>query len=167
MKGTIRSAKGYLGEFEIVVDDFANAAPSSRAALAFAPGRDGAVSHCDLILDISGGAPLFPAHDLRDGYLRADPARPGRSPYVRLSRRAISSALSTSRVTSRSVRNFARIPVRISSAAVAVSISVRPVRSNLPAITSPSTPTFVPGAASAPPYARPVRLPMRCRRPMR
>ena len=76
VKGTIRSAKGHLGQFEIVVDDFANAAPSSRAALAFAPGRDGAVSHCDLILDISGGAPLFPAHDLRDGYLRTDPRDP-------------------------------------------------------------------------------------------
>ena len=76
VKGTIRSAKGYLGQFEIVVDDFANAAPSSRAALAFAPGRDGAVSHCDLILDLSGGAPLFSAHDLRDGYLRADPRDP-------------------------------------------------------------------------------------------
>jgi ferredoxin len=34
------------------------------------------VSRCDLVLDLSGGAPLFPAHDLRDGYLRADPADP-------------------------------------------------------------------------------------------
>ncbi len=76
VKGTIRSAKGHLGQFEIVVDDFANAAPSSRAALAFAPGRDGAVSHCDVILDLSAGAPLFSAHDLRDGYLRADPRDP-------------------------------------------------------------------------------------------
>ena len=28
------------------------------------------------MLDISGGAPLFSAHDLRDGYLRADPGDP-------------------------------------------------------------------------------------------
>ena len=34
------------------------------------------MSRCDLVLDLSGGAPLFPAHDLRDGYLRADPADP-------------------------------------------------------------------------------------------
>ncbi|HEY7458149.1 MAG TPA: 4Fe-4S binding protein, partial [Xanthobacteraceae bacterium] len=27
-------------------------------------------------LDLSGGTPLFPAHDLRDGYLRADPGDP-------------------------------------------------------------------------------------------
>ncbi len=76
VKGTIRSAKGHLGAFEIVVDDFAAATPSSRGALAFGSGRDGAVSHCDIILDISGGAPLFSAHDLRDGYLRADPGDP-------------------------------------------------------------------------------------------
>ena len=38
--------------------------------------RDGAVSRCDLMLDLSGGAPLFSAPDLRDGYLRADPGDP-------------------------------------------------------------------------------------------
>jgi ferredoxin len=76
VKGTIRSAKGHLGAFEIVVDNFAAAAPSSRSELAFGPGRDGAVSHCDIILDVSGKAPLFSGHDLRDGYLRADPGDP-------------------------------------------------------------------------------------------
>src|SRR6266403_5701163 len=39
----------------------------------FGPARDGAVSHCDILLDVSGGPPLFPAADLRDGSLRADP----------------------------------------------------------------------------------------------
>ena len=34
------------------------------------------MSQCDLVLDMSGGAPLFPAADLRDGYLRADPRDP-------------------------------------------------------------------------------------------
>ena len=51
-------------------------APSSRGALVFGPARDGAVSRCDLVLDLSGGAPLFTAHELRDGYLRADPNDP-------------------------------------------------------------------------------------------
>jgi ferredoxin len=72
-KGTIRSAKGHLGAFEVMVDDYALPAPSSRMALEFASPRDGATSRCDLILDLSGNAPLFPASDLRDGYLRADP----------------------------------------------------------------------------------------------
>jgi ferredoxin len=76
VKGTIRSAKGHLGAFEIVVDDFAAPAPSSRGALTFGEARDGAVSHSDIILDISAGTPLFLAHDLRDGYLRADPGDP-------------------------------------------------------------------------------------------
>jgi ferredoxin len=76
VKGTFRSAKGHLGAFEILVDDFATAKPSSRGALMFGPARDGAVSHCDIILDISGGMPLFSAPDSRDGYLRANPGDP-------------------------------------------------------------------------------------------
>jgi ferredoxin len=75
-KGRIRSAKGYLGAFEITVDDFAQPLPSSRGALSFGPSRDGAVSRCDVLLDLSGGRPLFPAADLRDGYVRADPGNP-------------------------------------------------------------------------------------------
>ena len=76
VKGTIRSAKGHLGRFEITVDDYAAPSPSSRGALAFGHARDGATSRCDVLLDVSGGAPLFPAADLRDGYLRADPGDP-------------------------------------------------------------------------------------------
>jgi ferredoxin len=76
VKGTIRSAKGHLGAFELSVDDFAASIPSSRDKLAWAAAKNGATSNCDLIIDLSGGAPLFPAHDLRDGYLRADPGDP-------------------------------------------------------------------------------------------
>jgi ferredoxin len=75
-RGRIRSAKGHLGKFELTVDDFAIPAPSSRSRLEFGAARNGAVSHCDIVLDISGGTPLFPASDLRPGYLRADPANP-------------------------------------------------------------------------------------------
>ena len=75
-QGTIRIAKGYLGAFELTVDHYALPSPSSRSVLEFGDARNGAVSHCDLILDVSGGTPLFPAADLRDGYLRADPANP-------------------------------------------------------------------------------------------
>jgi ferredoxin len=73
LKGTIRNARGHLGRFELDIDDYALPSPSSRARLVFGPSRDGATSTCDLILDLSGGAPLFPAHELRPGYLRADP----------------------------------------------------------------------------------------------
>ena len=74
VKGIIRQAKGYLGAFELIVDDYATPSPSSRGALAFGPARNGAVSRCDIVLDLSGAPSLFPASDLRDGYLRADPS---------------------------------------------------------------------------------------------
>jgi ferredoxin len=73
VKATIRTAKGYLGVFEISVDDYAVPLPSSGEALAFGPARDGATSRCDIVLDIAGAAALFPAADVCDGYLRADP----------------------------------------------------------------------------------------------
>jgi ferredoxin len=75
-QGTIAGAKGHLGAFELSIDDFAEPLPSSRQALRFGPSRDGATSRCDLIVDLSGGVPLFPGHDLRSGYLRADPRDP-------------------------------------------------------------------------------------------
>ena len=74
-KGKVAVAKGHFGAFEVEVDDFAEAAPSSRRALTFGPSRS-ARSSCDLILDLTGGAPLFAAADLREGYLRADPGNP-------------------------------------------------------------------------------------------
>jgi hypothetical protein len=54
VKGTIRSAKGYLGAFEISVDDYAVPSPSSRDSLAFEPARNGAVSRCDILLGRNG-----------------------------------------------------------------------------------------------------------------
>ena len=75
-KGSIRQASGYLGAFELTVDDYAAPRPSSRGALEFVPARNGAASRCDIVIDLSGGASLFPAADLRDGYLRADPGDP-------------------------------------------------------------------------------------------
>lgn len=76
LKGTIRNAGGVLGGFALTIDEFALPLPSSRQKLAFAPARNGATSHCDILLDLSGGRPLFPAHEVRDGYLRADPRDP-------------------------------------------------------------------------------------------
>jgi ferredoxin len=73
VQGTIRNARGHLGAFELTIDDYAPPRPSSRDALVFEAPRDGLTSRCDIVLDLSGGTPLFPAHDLRDGYLRADP----------------------------------------------------------------------------------------------
>ena len=75
-KGRVRNARGHLGAFEVAIDDFAQAKPSSRGVLAFGPSRNDATSNCDIILDLTGGTAFFPAADLRDGYLRADPKDP-------------------------------------------------------------------------------------------
>ncbi len=75
-RGRISGARGSLGAFEITVDDYAPMMPASRDQAHFVLARDGASSQCDLILDVTGEAPLFPGSDKRDGYFRADPAHP-------------------------------------------------------------------------------------------
>ncbi len=74
--GRISAASGHLGAFRITVDGYAPLSPSSRATPDFVMARDGATSECDIIVDLSGGAPLFVGADKRDGYLRADPGYP-------------------------------------------------------------------------------------------
>ena len=73
-RGRIKTVKGHLGAFEIAIDGLAAPSPSSRATLVFGAPRNGAVSKADILIDLSGTTPLLPAHDLREGYLRADPA---------------------------------------------------------------------------------------------
>jgi ferredoxin len=75
-KGRARNASGWLGAFEVVIDGFGEPAVSSRGGMKVASTRDGLTSQCDVLIDLTGGQPLFPAHDLRAGYLRADPASP-------------------------------------------------------------------------------------------
>lgn len=75
-QGRLRAATGAIGRFEVMFDGFAAAAPAGRGAVGVGPPRDGAKSTCDLILDLRGGQPLFPAHEKRDGYFRADPGDP-------------------------------------------------------------------------------------------
>lgn len=76
VQGRIAGARGHLGAFELVIDDYALPSPSSRATLTFGPAKNGASSRCDIIIDLTGGTPLFPAHEKRDGYLRPDPDDP-------------------------------------------------------------------------------------------
>ena len=75
-KGQITAAKGSLGSFEITVDGYAPISPSSKDQLNFLIERNGASSTCDLIFDMSGSTPLFPAAARRDGYLHVDPDYP-------------------------------------------------------------------------------------------
>jgi ferredoxin len=75
-RGRVTKAAGHFGAFTLEIDDYAEPAPSSRTRLVFGAGRNGARSQTQIILDLTGAPPLFSAPDLRDGYLRADPADP-------------------------------------------------------------------------------------------
>ncbi|UWQ21477.1 4Fe-4S binding protein [Jannaschia sp. W003] len=74
--GRLRGATGTLGAFRVRIDALRQMDPGGRGVLRLGGPRDGAVSECDLILDLTGGTSLFPAPAKRDGYLRADPGRP-------------------------------------------------------------------------------------------
>lgn len=90
-KGRVIGAKGHLGAFEIMVEDFAEAAPSSRNVLTFSPSRNNARSTCDVVLDLTGGPALFSSADHAtaiSGRIRPIPRRC----CTRSSRRAIWSA---------------------------------------------------------------------------
>lgn len=71
--GDLHSAAGTLGRFTLKINAFQTSLLGGRGVPAMTPPRDGAVSECDIILDLTGGTPLFPADHKRDGYLRADP----------------------------------------------------------------------------------------------
>ncbi len=72
-RGRIIKASGHFGQFEITVDGYAPAMPSSKDGMSFVMARNGAKSACSVILDLSGGDPLFASHQRRDGYVKVDP----------------------------------------------------------------------------------------------
>ncbi len=76
VKGRIVRMAGHLGAFEITADGVAEALPGGRGGLRFAALRDGGRSRCDIVIDLTGEAPLVPAPEKRDGYFRADPENP-------------------------------------------------------------------------------------------
>jgi ferredoxin len=71
--GDLRQATGTLGRFEIHIDAFQQSVFGGRGTPGLTQAKDGAISKCDIILDLTGGSSLFPAAEKRDGYLRADP----------------------------------------------------------------------------------------------
>lgn len=72
--GRLRLATGALGGFAVKFDDLQQVLPGGRGGFGLSAPQSGAASDCDIILDLSGGQPLFPAHHKREGYLRADPS---------------------------------------------------------------------------------------------
>ncbi len=74
--GLLKSATGTLGNFEVRLDALQIATPGGRGETRYSDPKDGALSRCEIILDLSGNTALFSAPDKRDGYLRADPRVP-------------------------------------------------------------------------------------------
>lgn len=74
--GRLRRAAGALGQFDVTIDALQMIEPGGRGGFTLSEPRDGGQSDCDILLDLRGETPLFPAHEKREGYLRADPAHP-------------------------------------------------------------------------------------------
>lgn len=72
--GRLRRAEGALGQFRVIVDALRQIVPGGLGAFTLTEPRDGGISECDILLDLTGARPLFTAHEKREGYLRADPA---------------------------------------------------------------------------------------------
>lgn len=76
-QGQVIAAAGHFGAFHLTVAHYAVAQPYGRGAVTFAPPAPEPVEIvADLILDLRGAAPLFPAPERREGYRRVDPAAP-------------------------------------------------------------------------------------------
>ena len=77
-RGTIRGAKGHFTAFDLVIDGFGAALPSSRASLRFEDPQDGIETGCDIIIDLTGAPAMFTGWEKRDGYFRVSPDDPVR-----------------------------------------------------------------------------------------
>jgi len=73
IRARITGSGGALGGFTLRLDALQQVDPGGRGPLSWTAPRDGAETTCDIILDLSGRTPLFPAPEKREGYLRADP----------------------------------------------------------------------------------------------
>ncbi len=71
--GSVKQVRGALGGFTIRFNRLQEIMPGGRGGFALTAPKDGAVADCDIILDLSGGTPLVPAPEKREGYLRAEP----------------------------------------------------------------------------------------------
>lgn len=74
-RGQAKTARGYLGNYEVDIVDLAPAKPSARAQLEFDSGQNTTLG-ADLILDLRDAEALFPAPEKRDGYVKPDTGSP-------------------------------------------------------------------------------------------
>lgn len=73
VRGRLKRITGAFGGFDVEIDGFQQVDPSGRGGFSLLGPRDGARSRCDVVIDVTGDAPMVPAPEKREGYLRADP----------------------------------------------------------------------------------------------
>ncbi|KIC42459.1 (4Fe-4S)-binding protein [Ruegeria sp. ANG-R] len=73
VRAKVRSLSGALGGFTWQLDQVQQLKLGGRGRFTWGAPRDGATSRCDIVVDLTGGTPLVPADEKREGYLRADP----------------------------------------------------------------------------------------------
>ena len=71
--GKVKSLKGYFGNFEVKIDNFAEALPYSKDEIIFGDISQDVSSECDIFIDLSGSDPLISSHEKRDGYYKVNP----------------------------------------------------------------------------------------------
>jgi len=71
--GKLKTVSGSLGNFKVLVSEYSELNLHGRGSVSFGERRKEASSECDIIIDLRGDNPLFPAAEKRDGYLRRDP----------------------------------------------------------------------------------------------
>jgi ferredoxin len=76
VRGVVRNLSGALGDFKVRIDRFAMLQPGGRGAFSFSDPKDGAISECDIVIDLTGDVAMVPAPQKREGYFRADPRQP-------------------------------------------------------------------------------------------
>ncbi|MCY3874757.1 MAG: 4Fe-4S binding protein [Rhodobacteraceae bacterium] len=76
VRGELSGASGSLGNFKVRIRNLQQLQPGGRGDFVLGVPVSSGQSECDLILDLSGKPPLFPAPGKREGYLRADPGDP-------------------------------------------------------------------------------------------
>ncbi|MFY9210266.1 MAG: 4Fe-4S binding protein [Aestuariivita sp.] len=76
VRGQMRQVSGALGGFTVRIDAFQQIEPGGRGVFTLSAPQDGAMSQCDIVIDLTGATPMVPAPQKREGYLRADPRDP-------------------------------------------------------------------------------------------
>lgn len=74
--GNLLNINGTLGNFSLTIDALRQLIPGGRGEFGMSEPQDGGQTQCDIVFDLSGNTPLFPAPQKRDGYIIADPGNP-------------------------------------------------------------------------------------------